>query len=424
LQTEKKAMMPVEVRAQLTNALRLDLVGPGEVLGADGRVLGDASEILPQRPSTWYLTGFLVPLDADPEQKIDEPGTDELDEGGDTQEFDDAVTPDPPAARVRYLPSSIGASLLVSADAKQLTIIARWGDYKVRQDREGEAAPFLWDRTGREEEIVVDLPDKTEQPHEQPVPNAHGLTVAVSVRPVVNDDTEGGLPAGTRSVSVFLVNRRVPQTDELRDQAFVFQTQLDIHGDRPFIPRPDLRSLESDDWDERAADLQYRDAFEFAVGHSVATEAIVNEAHECWSVRTCWIPQAEVEHVAPVNIQGVDLSMECLSQLADAADAQAKLGAFVTQYRDWIDRQRHTIPASPTRRRDIAEELLNRASVATNRHTDTTIASDLVRRFAERFTAYQWPKDRPLPAIFYDPRSLAMPAEKRASLHAKCVVVD
>ena len=50
LQTEKKAMMPVEVRAQLTDALRLDLVGPGEVLGADGHVLGDASEILPQRP--------------------------------------------------------------------------------------------------------------------------------------------------------------------------------------------------------------------------------------------------------------------------------------------------------------------------------------------------------------------------------------
>ena len=57
-------------------------------------------------------------------------------------------------------------------------------------------------------------------------------------------------------------------------------------------------------------------------------------------------------------------------------------------------------------------------------HTDTTTAGDLVRRFAERFVAHQWPKDRPLPEIFYDPRSLAMPADKRVSLHAKCVVVD
>lgn len=30
------------------------------------------------------------------------------------------------------------------------------------------------------------------------------------------------------------------------------------------------------------------------------------------------------------------------------------------------------------------------------------------------------PEDRPLPEIFYDPRSLAMPADKRTSLHAKC----
>jgi phosphatidylserine/phosphatidylglycerophosphate/cardiolipin synthase-like enzyme len=57
-------------------------------------------------------------------------------------------------------------------------------------------------------------------------------------------------------------------------------------------------------------------------------------------------------------------------------------------------------------------------------HTDTTTASDLVRRFAERFTAHQWPKGFPRPALFYDPRSLAISADKRTSLHAKCVVVD
>ena len=56
--------------------------------------------------------------------------------------------------------------------------------------------------------------------------------------------------------------------------------------------------------------------------------------------------------------------------------------------------------------------------------TETTTASDLVRRFADRFKKYQWPEDRPLPEIFYDPRSLEMHADKRASLHAKCVVVD
>src|SRR6266849_7553630 len=103
--TEKHAMTPVAVRAQLTDALRLDLVGPGEVLGAESQALGDASEILPQRPSTWYLTGFLVPLDADPEQKTDPQSADELDGGGDAPGQEDGVAPEPAAARVRYLPS-------------------------------------------------------------------------------------------------------------------------------------------------------------------------------------------------------------------------------------------------------------------------------------------------------------------------------
>ena len=53
----------------------------GEVLGAEGQALGEASEIATQRPSTWYLTRFLVPLVADPEQKIDVQSADELDEG-------------------------------------------------------------------------------------------------------------------------------------------------------------------------------------------------------------------------------------------------------------------------------------------------------------------------------------------------------
>ena len=373
-------MTPVAVRAQLTDALRLDLVGPGEVLGAEGQALGDASEILPQRPSTWYLTGFLVPLDADPEQKIDAQSADELDEGSDVQGLEDAVAPEPAAARVRYLPSSMGASLLVPADAQRLRIIVRWGDYTARTAEAGEPGPVVWARTPREEEVLVDLPEKTTQPTEHAVPASGGLVVAVSVRPVLTNSTESGLPAGTRSVSVFLVNRRTPKPDDLRDEAFVFQAQLDIHGDRPFVPRPDLRSLESHDWDERVADLQYRDTCECAVGHNIATEAIINDARECWTVRTCWIPHAEVERVAPAQITGVELSMDALGQLANAAAAHAQLGAFVTQYRAWITNQQHAIPATPARRREMAEALLHRASVAADRieHGVQCLADPLV----------------------------------------------
>src|SRR5947208_2498686 len=57
-------------------------------------------------------------------------------------------------------------------------------------------------------------------------------------------------------------------------------------------------------------------------------------------------------------------------------------------------------------------------------HGDTTSSPELIRRFAARFRSHQWPKDRPLPEVFFDPRSLETDSERRACLHAKCVVVD
>src|SRR5437016_3366192 len=104
-------MTPVDVRSQLVDALQLDLIGPE----AD---LGSPDEILLQAPSRWYLTGFLVPLDADESQRADEASTDELDEMSDAQGGDDATPPEPAAARRAYMPSSIGVSLLVTATTK------------------------------------------------------------------------------------------------------------------------------------------------------------------------------------------------------------------------------------------------------------------------------------------------------------------
>jgi hypothetical protein len=259
-------MKPVEVRSELVDALKLDLVGPSERLGLP-------TEILPQAPSRWYLTGFLVPLDADQSQRADEDSTEEVDAANDAGGTDDATTPEPASARQRYLPSSNGLSLLVSSATRKLKLKVRWGDYKLRKPEDGHGGQEEWERQQREEELTIEVPQKTERPVESDVHGGNGLTVALSVRPVTCQETEGGLPKGTRSASVFLVNRRNPAPDETRDEAFAFQTQLEIRCEEGFVPRPNLRSLESDDWDERVADLQYRDACEYAVGHSVATEA-------------------------------------------------------------------------------------------------------------------------------------------------------
>jgi hypothetical protein len=55
---------------------------------------------------------------------------------------------------------------------------------------------------------------------------------------------------------------------------------------------------------------------------------------------------------------------------------------------------------------------------------DSSVPSELVGRFVDRFRSSQWPSGRPLPEVFYDPRSLEVNWESRAALHAKCIVVD
>jgi phosphatidylserine/phosphatidylglycerophosphate/cardiolipin synthase-like enzyme len=57
------------------------------------------------------------------------------------------------------------------------------------------------------------------------------------------------------------------------------------------------------------------------------------------------------------------------------------------------------------------------------KHGDTSLDSEIVGRFAEEFGTKHWPW-RPLPELYYDPRSLTQKAEHHSSLHAKCVVVD
>ncbi|HUY32603.1 MAG TPA: DISARM system helicase DrmA [Pirellulales bacterium] len=358
-------MSPLEVRQELVDALVLDLIGPVET--ADGRQLGAPDEELPQAPSSWYLTGFLVPIDADATQRAEETNDDEIDEISDARGTDDGVPPEPAAARQKFLPSSIGLSLLVPRSARQLIVTVRWGDYRAQPRAEGKTGPATWRRIDRQQEVTLDLPDDTQQPSETVVPASLGLRLALSVRGVRGSGDDLELPAGTRSVSVFLVNRRRPAADDVRDEAFAFQAELEVASREPFVPRPNVRSLESNDWDERVADLQYRDAGEFAVGHSVASTALLESDGSCRRVRTCWIPAAEVERVAPADIGGVTLSMDALAQLDNGDEAQSQLGSFVSQYREWIEAQRQKLPSSQARRLETAEELLKRAHDAADR---------------------------------------------------------
>ena len=121
-----------EVREALAHALRLDLIGPwaGHAL-ADERLRGW------ERPSNWYLTGFLVPRGAPVQQRGDADVDDEPEEAERARLGDDS-TEDRRAAKKGFFPSSMGLSFLVSAGVDTLEVLVRWGDYRRVEAESGD----------------------------------------------------------------------------------------------------------------------------------------------------------------------------------------------------------------------------------------------------------------------------------------------
>jgi hypothetical protein len=120
---------PVEVRARLVDILRRDLVGPGP---QDEDL---ARERLSENPSRWYLTGFIAPKEE--EVEADDPAVQEEDEREAEQDLGsgaggaagDDEPSDVPVTRRRFLPSSIGLTVLLAIDVDTIEARVSWGDY-------------------------------------------------------------------------------------------------------------------------------------------------------------------------------------------------------------------------------------------------------------------------------------------------------
>lgn len=366
--TAPPASTPAEVRERLIEALQQDLIGPERATAEDPH----SEEILPQAPSRWYLTGFLVPFEAPEDQRSTDDGEEELDTLEEGSDGDDDAEPDKASGRRAFLPSSLGLSVLVDGQTEALRATVSWGDYvpldaaQVEglgpvdpdvEERGDQWAP--WRRERREETVLLPL----DAPRRDVViPRSGGLQLVTSVRTV---DEPSLVPTGTRSVSVFLVNRRSPASDSSKDKAFVFQAALTLDTPRAFVPRPDLHGRGSDDEDERMADLQYRDDVEYGVGHNVSARALLT-GRACHRLDSVWLPRAEVERVEHLSKTCAQLYMEVLSGIDDHRRLEHLLAPLIEEYGAWLGGQGTSLPGDP-RRRATAESLLAQAEVARQR---------------------------------------------------------
>ena len=357
------ATTSLQVRAALAHALRLDLIGPGP----DGE---HADEALPgwERPSVWYLTGFLVPTGTPAAEKADDDEDDDFD--GEVPEragLAEESTQHGKRAKRRFFPSSMGLSFLVRPDAATIRVTATWGDYRRGEhvDSSGKRLD-AWLRTPRAETVDIPLGGGAD-PTRHKVPGSGGLLLHAVERTIPTERLGGRIEPGTRAVSVFLVNERPPVEDRRdADEAYAFQAAISVRCDVPFHPRPDLSGRDDPSWDVQVTRLHYADTPAYATGHGVSADWTLEEG-VCRYVRTTWIGSSQVEATRPRPAPGVELSMRALGDLADGEAARKALSPLLSEYRRWIESRRKEAPTLSEEHRQTAEVLLHNAGVAADR---------------------------------------------------------
>ncbi len=365
------------VRAHLLDALHADLVGPFD---------GDpnSAEVLPRPPSRFYLTGFLAPSgDRDPGNPTDD---DELGAGSDSD--DEEQSENAPEPKVRKLfPASIGLSVLLPpGDASDtVQVLVHYADYDptpAEEVPEGrKRPPEQWRRVALMPVRVVLPLDPERIARAVEVPSTGGLWI--EGRLSVADAP--GLPPGTRALALFVVNHRTPSAEPAKaDTAFVFQVTLELRFARGLVARPNRRDEPSIEPDDRVADLQYRDAVEWAVGHGVSAEPIRDGEGRVIGARAAWLPRAEVRPVRSHDVPGVVTGMEALAALPDGAALRTALAPLGDAYAAWIASQR-AAPLDSERRRQTRDQLMADAEHARQR---IAAGLDLVATRDDLFTAF------------------------------------
>jgi len=233
-----------------------------------------------------------------------------------------------------------------------------------------------WRRIPREEPMTLPL-RPGEEPQRFLVPNSAapmvpggGLEIVVSVHPT---ETAGidGVKRELLAVSVFLVNSRTETLRRFGDVVYCFQARLQLEYNPGFERRDDRSSYESNDFDERLADLHYRDVYSYAVGHNTSGDWGAADAEgRVATVFTNPLPTQEVEKLgADIDLPGILRGMEALAQASeDVSTLDAALAGLPAAYMAWAQAQ--ALLASHlegVRRREVAKKCLDDIEAARRR---------------------------------------------------------
>lgn len=248
-----------QLRAELEDLVLKELLGPRG---------GPEEEVSENRLQDRYLIGMLAPRN----KRVRAAEMDTLAEDGEGS-VEDGATDDSALPVDSLYPSSVGLTCTVDATVREIVVTARWGRYAREKSATAMTAQgnpaTVWKRypmgnAGRRLPLVEgDI---------QPIPldaNQPEVTLQGQVRKLEGDWI----------VSLFLVNGQ-QETERLRDEAWVFQPELEVSGPEGvaiFRRRNWLRDGGKMDpvqfKEQLSLEMLYRKQVEFAVGHGVSVEA-------------------------------------------------------------------------------------------------------------------------------------------------------
>lgn len=347
-------------RERILERLREDAIGPL-----------DPEESLSSYPSDVYLTGILYPQKTTAAPEEAEGLSAEGSWGGEEQDTStDAIA----HARLQR-PASFGISFAVESisGTPELEISFAAGRYRLECSEEERGS---LDGADPDEGAEAAKGDELPGAQEDPGPQLLWKRSPVSVEPVriLLDRSiqtvalpEANLRLTIRSIgwdSKWLVTVSAVNTCEhgagdgraAMEEACMFQTDLSVRcvpGSARFHRRPVTWRAADDD--TRSAELIYRNAAEFAVGHTSSATWEVDEEGEIERVKTAWL----VESLVPgMSASGDPAFKACVrdgadpysaSWLAEASGSSLRegLAAFVGCYETWVQSQADRIPALP-----------------------------------------------------------------------------
>jgi len=311
-----------EIRQEIIEALRIDLIGPRE--GHD--------EILDENPELSYLTGTLHPIDKESEIEFDDQEDIALD-SGDSDALGDEDNEDRYAVKYKQQ-SSLGLSFYLKEDSNQVFISVKWGDYhtekKKVEDKDGkEKSLKVYQRFPREQKFTLQF-DKNKS-KEYNLGDFDDSVDKVFFDKVMVKTTQYSLKNGYKLVSITISNHREPIAEMVNSIMFQVDLSVSLVDNNNFIPEYLCRKNELND------EYLYESKPIFSHGHGCASNWIVND-NKCQLIYSQFIPEHELPSVSPTleNIPKDYFSMKFMMRPQNKDEIIKRLKMLNSLYNEWI----------------------------------------------------------------------------------------